>query len=355
MIATWFADDLTLPRPDARAHHKITAIGSSSLSKAEAFAKKHLPNTTPKCYANYESVYNDPDVDIVYIATPHAFHLENSLAAISAGKHVLIEKPMAMNAKQAKQILAAAKEKGVFAMEGMWTRFFPLAKKVQELLHVEKVIGDVQRTFCDFGLDMPLASLPASSRLKDPKLGAGSLLDIGIYSLTWGILTLEDGKSQKVMPKVQAVQTLADGIDVASSVLLFYPESGKQGILTSSTLAKTGVDFCRVEGSGGHLIISGPGASMPDKITVVRKKEGGQDMGDKKEMVEDEELKEVFNFEEISGGKGFYYEADAIAHYIAQGKLESDIIPLQESLRLLEIMDNVRSQGGARFPQDEAK
>jgi hypothetical protein len=121
-------------------------------------------------------------------------------------------------------------------MQGMWVRFFPLVTTRQKLLLQDKVIGNVRRIFYDFGLDVPLASLPAPSRLKHPVLGAGSLLDIGIYSITWGILALED---QTVTPSVQPVQTIIDGIDVSSSILLFYASTGKHGILTCTMQHKT--------------------------------------------------------------------------------------------------------------------
>ncbi|KAH9208477.1 hypothetical protein DL95DRAFT_479964 [Leptodontidium sp. 2 PMI_412] len=362
LIATWFVTDLTLPRPFPTAIHKISAIGSSSLSKARDFASKCIPFTceSPTCYGSYDEVYNSPAVDIIYIATPHAFHLQNCLSAIAAGKHVLCEKPLALNAKQARQIIAAARFKGVFVMEGMWTRFFPLVRTLQKLLHEEKRIGDVRRVFCDFGLDMPLSSLPETSRLKDVSLGAGSLLDIGIYSLTWGLMALEppldyghhnqivNGRKfveeegeRKKPPQVYSAQTLEHNVDVASSMILFYPESGRQGILTSSLMHKTDDKFFRIEGTMGTVLVSGDTASMPSAITIRMKAAGaGKDLGDKKA-------------DETNGGKGFYYEADAVAVDISNGRLESEIMPLGESLRVLEIMDQVRKGGGAKFPQDD--
>lgn len=355
MIASWFVDDLTLPRRNALAIHEITAIGSSSIEKAHQFAQKHLVGKghNPACYGSYAGVYESKDVDIVYIATPHAFHKQNCLDAIAAGKHTLCEKPMALNATEATEMIAAARQKGLFLMEGLWTRFLPIVKTLQKLLHEERVIGSVQRVFCDFGLDMPLTNLPTSSRLKDPALGAGSLLDIGIYSITWGLLCLEaPGKNggEKIMPEILSAQTLSDGIDVTSSIVLFYP-SGQHGILTSTTLHKTDDMFCRIEGNGGVILISGATASMPSTLTVIRKGEdAGNDMGDGKVKHPSQPSapkKEVFNFVEESGQKGFCYEADAVALDIANGKTQSEIMHLNESLRVLEIMDKVRKQGGS--------
>ena len=365
--------DLTLRRPNAAATHIISAIGSSSLNKARAFAEECLASAPepPTCHGSYDEVYNSPSVDIIYIATPHAFHLQNCLSAIASGKHVLCEKPIALNAQQAHQIMTAARSKSLFVMEGMWTRFFPLVHKLQKLLHEDKKIGDVRRVFCDFGLDMPLSSLPKTSRLKDVSLGAGSLLDIGIYALTWGLLAMQspldhhnqldnDRKDEEIdwkkSLKVFSAQTLEDGVEVATSMILFHPQSGKQGILTSSLMHKTDDTFCRIEGSLGTILVSGDTASMPSAITIRMKATGaGKDLGDKKAKLDrggnmDET---ILTFEESNGGKGFYYEADAVAVDISNGRLESETMPLGESLGVLEIMDRVRKDGGAKFPQDD--
>lgn len=357
MIASWFVSDLNLSRSDARAKHAIRAVGSSSEIKAQTFVTKFVPRVAQpsvSCYGSYEGVYNDPNVDIVYIATPHAFHKQNCLDAIKAGKHVLCEKPFTINLQEAKTVIEAARDKGVFLMEGMWTRFFPIVEKLKSLLHEEKVIGDITRTFADFSLDMPLDKLPPTSRLRDVRLGAGSLLDIGIYSLTWGLLTLESSDTSE-SPLIQATQTLFDGIDVSSSVLLHYPTTGRQGIITSSLLHKTADVFARVEGKKGTIFLSGGGASMPDTITVSLKPlDSGNDMGDKKAgCYEIQKNERIFRFEEVCGRKGFYYEADSIALEIVAGRKESKTMPLDETLRVMQVLDEIRAQGGSRFPQDE--
>lgn len=272
---------------------------------------------------------------------------------------MLYEKPFTLNARQARVVIDAARHKGVFVMEGMRTRFLPLVSKLQQLLHVDEVIGNVQRVFCDFGLDMPLATLPATSRLKDLALGAESLLDIGIYNLTWGLLTLEGDRTEQQSPVVTSTQTLSDGVDVTSSMLLFYPQTGRHGILTSTTLHKTDRTFCRIESSSGIILVSGDTAPMPDTITIVLKAaNAGKDMGDRRAEagVKEEHFggeKEVFRFAEHSvAAKGFYHEADHVALRLAGGYIESDIIPLSETLKVLEILDGVRKQGGALYPQD---
>jgi predicted dehydrogenase len=131
--------------------------------KGKAFVAKHIPNSSPVLYDSYHEVYSDPDFDIVYIGTPHSFHKKTCLDAIAAGGNVLCEKEFALTANEAKEELAAAKANGVFIMEAMWTRFNPVALTLQEKLYEEKVIGDVRRTFCDFGLEMNIAALGPES------------------------------------------------------------------------------------------------------------------------------------------------------------------------------------------------
>ncbi|KAJ5279025.1 hypothetical protein N7478_004397 [Penicillium angulare] len=358
MIASWFVADLSLPRKDARARHIIQAVGARSEAKAQSFVENYAPALAQlevTCYGSYEAVYNDPNVDIVYIATPHAFHKKNCIDAINAGKHVICEKPFTNNARETKEVIEVARRKGVFVMEGMWTRFFPIVEKFKQLLHEAKAIGEINRMFVDFSLDMPLQNLPSTSRLRDVALGAGALLDIGIYSLTWGLLSLEPpGIREKA--EIRAIQTLSDGVDVSSAILLRYPNApgGRQGVITSSVLHKTDVIFARVEGSKGTVFLSGSGASTPDKITVSLKPlHAGQDMADKSSEGFDMPKKELsFEFQEMCGGKGFYYEAYCIALDIAAGKMESSIMPLDETLRVMEMLDTIRAQGGAKFPQD---
>lgn len=118
--------DLCLERADPTTRHVVQAIGSSSTAKGNAFVQKHCPSTTPTVYDSYQDVYNDPDVDIVYIGTPHPFHCQNALDAIAAGKHVLCEKPIAMNRRDAEKMMKAARAKGVFLMEGWWLAAAPV-------------------------------------------------------------------------------------------------------------------------------------------------------------------------------------------------------------------------------------
>ena len=232
-------------------------------------------------------------------------------------------------------------------MEAMWTRFCPLVHTLRRMVHEEKVIGGVQRVFCDFGLDLDLTKLGPESRLKNPALGAGSLLDVGIYSLTWGLLALEPGSGEEAeAPKVVAAQSLTDSVDIASSIILLYPNTGKKGILTSTNLAKSSKIFCRIEGSEGYITVEGFTASSPSAFTVhERLTLNGAISGAEPAAGKRFELAK-------KAGMGFYWEADAVALDIAAGRKEDAAMPWAETVRVLEILDEVRRQGGARFPQD---
>ncbi|CAK3756545.1 hypothetical protein FE78DRAFT_150371 [Lecanosticta acicola] len=342
MISEWFVTDiLKASWPDKRANHTISAVGSSSLHKCQDFTAKFItpanPEIQPRLYGSYQEVYGDGNVDCVYIGTPHSFHKQNCLEAIAAGKNVLCEKPFAMNAQQAEEVFQAAKAKGVFIMEAMWTRFYPLVKKLQDVLFVEKEIGKVYRTFCDFGLDVDIPSLPETSRYKDPALGAGSLLDIGIYSLTWGIVTLSDKVGDAAEEaEVQSTQTIEHGVDTASSVLLRYPSTGRQAICTSTTNHPRHVEFARIEGSKGYITVHSTDAPSSPEWFVLHPKDGSA---------------ERYEFEKP--GRGFFWEADAVAQDIHAGRKQNGTMPWAETMRMLRIMDGVRRRGGARFPVDD--
>ncbi|CAK7201837.1 hypothetical protein SEUCBS139899_004552 [Sporothrix eucalyptigena] len=354
MVASWFVTDLCLTRPDAQARHVIQAVGGSSLEKSQKFVATHITtndaqgrHTGVKAYGSYAEVYADPDVDIVYIATPHSMHRQNCLDAIAAGKHVLCEKPFTVNAREAREVFAAAKAKGVFVMEGVWTRFFPLVRTLQRLLHEERAIGDVHRVFCDFAMPKPMAqmSLTNETRLTNRALGAGTLLDIGIYSLMWGMLALDPGVGEAARkPQVLASQSIVNGVDWATSMLLTYSTSkdgsspAQHAILTSSSLTKTPAAFCRIEGTTGYVVIEGFAASVPTFFTV-------------HDTTAPDAQPKKYEFERP--GKGFYWEADSIAHSIAAGKTENKLMPWAETLCVMDLMDEVRRQGGAAFPQDE--
>lgn len=397
-----FIRDLLAFRPEARAKHTITALGSSSIAKGDAFVAKIWGSGNgagkgsvakapprPKVYADYRGVYEDPNVDIVYIGTPHSLHRENCLDAISAGKHVLCEKPITINEREAREVVEAAREQGVFLMEGalwpsfrsdiralatilvenrvlltflprpaMWTRFVPLFDMLREEIVEKKVIGDTQRFFMDFGNKMPLDTLPPDSRLKDPKLGAGALLDIGVYTLTYASLIMGNFKVGAAHPqyrKVTASLDIVNGIDESNVVVLDYPTTaagaGEQGtgsktaICTSTFKYRSPQEFARIEGSTGEVVIFGPAGSVPTGYYIISGPQPG--FGEP-----DTRTKHTYNVQKPEGTLGFFWEADAVAHDIANGRTENATMPLDESLRMMRLMDQIRYEAGLLYPQD---
>ncbi|KAI7284575.1 hypothetical protein KC352_g5515, partial [Hortaea werneckii] len=339
MISDWFVTDILKPNwPGKSANHIVQAIGSSSLEKCQKFMEQSVnpakPAVQPTLYGTYQGVYDDPDVDCVYVGTPHSFHKQGCLDAIEAGKNVLCEKPFTMNVKEAEEVFEAAEKKGVFVMEAMWTRFYPLMQTLRKLLHETKELGTIYRTFCDFGMDVDIASLPDGSRYKEISLGAGSLLDIGIYSLTWGLTTLSDGQGEEAEdPEVVSSQTLEHGgVDTISNVLLHYRGTGRQAVCTSTFNYPGRSDFARIEGSKGHIVVHGETPSSPEGF-VLHPKGGG--------------MEEQYTFEKP--GRGFFWEADAVAHDLKAGRRQNDTMPWAETMRVMRVMDHVRKSSGARF------
>jgi dihydrodiol dehydrogenase / D-xylose 1-dehydrogenase (NADP) len=357
-VSTRFAADTIVSRSSSLVQHLISALGTSSQSKGEQFissisSASSLDPIKPKIYTDYSSVYTDPEVDIIYIGTPHSYHKEQCFAAIAAGKLVLCEKPFTINAAEAEEVISAARAEGVYIMEGklpslpyqtflrwewkaVWTRFFPLVLDLKKMLHEDKIIGDIYRLTCDFSLQKDMEALPPTHRYKDVNLGGGALLDIGVYPLMWSSLIL-DGKvgAEASNPEVKATMVVIEGVDYEDVIVMKYPKTNRIGILTASLRAQRREEFLRVERSKGVITVSGPGCSVPRKVKI---------------QVDGEQEREV---EYENEGMGFYFEADAVAKDILEGKKESAIIPLAETVRMMRVMDDIRKQGGVGYPQDK--
>jgi len=377
LISSWFVADLVAPRPDAKAKHVIQAIGASSEQKGRDFIEKYITdadtdpaaNHNPTLYSSYDEVYNDPNVDCVYIGSPHGLHYRDLKNAIAAGKNVLCEKAFTINAREAREVFALAKEKGVYVAEAMWLRHRPMIRDIRKQIYEDKVIGDVFRTTCDFRMGLDFSTLDKNSRHLIHELGAGSLLDIGIYPLTWAMLTLDpstpaegglksQSKSQgggddlttsSEQPAVLASQTFAPGVNVENSTaaIITYPSTGRQGVITSTmkTSRGPGHHFATIEGTNGFIEVEGGAPSHPTKFTVYPKWTSDKP-GDKPKALASYEYP-------LRPYQGFIYEADNAALDIAAGRKESSIMPWGETVRVMEIMDEIRKQGGTVYPQDK--
>jgi predicted dehydrogenase len=294
----------------------LAAVSSRTYEKARTFAGKY----NAKVYKSTEELIADEDVDIVYVATPHTVHRENTLMAIEMGKPVLCEKPMAPNAKMVTEMVQAARKKRVYLMEAMWTRFFPAMKKVREWLD-EGRIGKVQFVTADFGY---YEEEDPSKIIFDPNTAGGSLLDVGIYPIAFAFMVF--GK------KPNRITGLADmastGVDAAMGCTLGF-EGGGLALLYSAMNAET-PQVAEIIGQKGRIVI--PQFWSPREAHLYI---GG-------ELIE--------SFKGDHEGEGYQFEIAAVQEDIRNGRLENELMPLDESIAIAEVMDELRSQWGLVYP-----
>lgn len=261
-IAVTFTKDLLVDpktREVDRIVHTVTAAASSSgTSRAEAFLKEVGAPSDAKAYGSYNELANDPNVDIIYVSTPHSHHYQHSMLCLEAGKNVLCEKAFTVNAAQARKLAEKAKEKSLFLMEAVWTRYFPLSAYVRDLI-TSKTLGNVTRVFADnsIAVDPENAFPDGKHRMVNPDLAGGALLDMGIYSLTWVFQCLyhTQPEGKRKPPKVtSSLQKYGPtGVDESATMLLtFSRESGgdAHGVATTSLRVATDPDRKGTTGCG---------------------------------------------------------------------------------------------------------
>ncbi|KAJ4420357.1 D-xylose 1-dehydrogenase (NADP(+)) [Neurospora sp. IMI 360204] len=361
MATGWIADAftrdlLTNPVTTRDVHdvrHEVVAVASSnSKERAEEFLVKIKAPSSAKAYGSYHELVADPEIDIIYVATPHSHHFQNAMLALEAGKNVLCEKSLTVTASQAHKLVDKAKEKNVFFMEAVWTRYQPISIKIRELIQ-SGAIGPVYRVIADlsFGNDKPdgTVSFADTNRMVNPDLAGGALLDLGIYSLTWVFQTMYHLQKEKEKPKVvAAVQKYHTGADEATSIIVQWPQHKSQGIALTSLRLATGVDkentggpAIRIQGSGGEIHVTGL-AYRPLQYKVIRSDAGGK--------IETVDFSIPKDPERDDWGHGMFWEADECARCIRDGKKESESLPWEESLVIMEVMDEALKQGGVTYP-----
>lgn len=295
------------------------AAASRSLEKARAFSAEY---GVKRAYGSYEALVQDPEVDIVYIATPHPVHYENVMLCLKAGKAVLCEKPFAMNARQAEEMIAYARGKGLFLMEAMWTRYLPAIVKVREWLS-KGLIGEVRFLKADFGYR---CAWDPEGRLLNPALGGGALLDVGIYPVSFASMVF-GAQPRSVKSLAHIGET---GVDEQFAALFEY-EGGAIASL-SGALRTDFVNDALILGTHGRI-------HVPDffyaKTATFRSASGAE---------------EVFGPE--FEGNGYQYEAAEAMRCLREGKPESSIMPLEETLAIMRTMDAIRSQWGLKYPSE---
>lgn len=296
---------------------QVTAVGSRTLSSADAFGDKfEIPNR----YGSYEGLVADPDVDAIYIGTPHPFHKENSLLCLNAGKAVLCEKPFTINAGEAEEVIATARSKELFLMEAMWVRFLPQMVKLRELL-AEEVIGDLVMLQADIGFN---AAFNPESRLYDPQLGGGALLDIGVYVVSLAHMLF--GPPESISAVCQKAPTDVD----SSNAMLLQHKDGRMSLL-ASTICMNGPRSTVITGTKGNIRILGWNSGT---LAV-------QVNGQPEEIIEVE-----------TPLNGYGYQALEVNRCLREGQTESEIMTLDETLAIMTTMDQVRAQWGGRYPME---
>jgi predicted dehydrogenase len=296
---------------------ELFAVGSRTAEAAEAFGDQY---GVPHRYGSYAALVQDPDVDVIYVATPHPFHHEHSLLAMRAGKAVLCEKPLTINAREAAELIDYARQHRLFLMQAMWTRFLPIIGRLRELL-AAGVIGAVRLVHADFSFR---ADFDPRHRLFDPALGGGALLDAGIYPLSMASMIL--GRPVAISSQAHLGST---GVDEQSAAVLRYAE-GQLAVLTMATRT-AGPQVVVVRGTEGYITLPPEWLNATD-LVITRPGRA------------DERIQLPLQ------GNGYNYEAAEVMRCLRAGRLECDVMPLDETLALMETLDAIRAQWGLRYP-----
>jgi predicted dehydrogenase len=296
---------------------QLVAVGSRTQEAADAFGAEF---DIPHRHASYEALANDPDVDIIYIATPHNLHYANARLCLEAGKPALVEKAFTLNAAQAADLIALARQKRLFLMEAMWTRFLPGMAKVRELVQ-GGAIGELRMVKADLGFR---ADYRPEWRLLNPNLAGGALLDVGCYVVSFASMLL--GSPTQVSGLSYIGET---GVDEQSAILLGYPE-GRMAVLNCAVRTSSPRDGW-VLGTEGSLYLH---ATFGWTRHIVLKSAGGAE--------------QHFRFK----NPGFEHQIAESMRCLRAGLLESPLMPLDESLSIMQTLDTLRQQGGLRYPEE---
>ncbi len=295
---------------------RLYAVGSRDASKAQYFAQKH---NIPVAYNSYKDLVSDDNIDIVYIATPHVFHAENTIMCLEAGKAVLCEKPFAMNSHQVEMMISKAKEKNLFLMEALWTRFLPTIRYIENFISSGNV-GEVIQIHSDFGFK---AIYDPESRLFNKKLGGGCLLDIGIYPVFISLLLL--GYPDEIVSSAIIGKTEVD----ESMSIIFKYNKGAISLLSSTFKANTTCEtiICGTEG----MIKIHKMWHAPSYLTIIDSKGNNYDV--------------KFNYK----GNGYEYEAQEVTNCLLNNLKESPSLSLSFSQKLITLLDNIRKHWGLEY------
>jgi predicted dehydrogenase len=314
-IAAAFTADL-VDLPDA----EVVAVASRSEASAKAFAERF---GIGRAYGDWGALAEDADIDVVYVATPHAAHRAAAGLCLTAGRNVLCEKAFTLNAREAEELVALAKEHDRFLMEAMWMYCNPLIRRLKALVD-DGAIGEIRTVQADFGLAGPF---PAAHRLRDPAQGGGALLDLGVYPVSFAHLLL--GEPSDVTAKAVLSE---EGVDLQTGALLSW-DSGALASLHCSLTGGTAT-IASVTGSLGRIDIPN-GFFHPDRFVLHR------DGRDPEEFVADP----------ADGPRNsLKHEAREVMRALRAGETGSPLVPLEGTLAVMRTLDAVRDRIGVRYP-----
>lgn len=315
-IAESFVQDLQLHG------HKVAAVGSRQLESAQRFAKRF---GIARAHGSYEALAADPGVDAIYVATPHPMHAANAKLALQHGKHVLIEKPFTINAKEAAEVIGLATERKLIVMEGMWARFLPHMVRIREII-ASGALGTIRSILVDHTQD--ITDDPAH-RLNALELGGGALLDLGIYpvSFIWDVLGAPDSVVASAVFK-------STGADAQVAAILRYGNQAIAVALAGSDSA--GRNIATIHGTAGRIEID----AVWYRPTTFRRYD------------EAEQVVETYR-SDVTGG-GMQYEAAELERRIREGLTPATALPPSQTLAIMRCMDDIRAQIGLRYPSETA-
>lgn len=295
---------------------KLAAVASRSLEKSKNFAKEF---GIEKAYGSYDDLYNDPSIDLVYIATPHNFHFEQCKKCLEHGKHVLCEKAFTVNAKEAKELCKLAKEKKLLITEAIWTRYQPMRAIIDETV-ASGIVGFPMMVTANLGYFISM-----NERLVKPELAGGALLDVGVYSLNFANMVLGDpDKVDAVCVKNKA------GVDMSNSMTLTYEKTGQMAVLCSSAMSVSD-RFGMIHCTKGFIQVDN--INNPQGLKVFD--------------IEYNLVKEIKCPKQYTG---YEYEVIEAAKAIENGLTECDAMPHERTIYMMELMDSIRAQLGIKYP-----
>ncbi|WP_364744129.1 Gfo/Idh/MocA family protein [Arthrobacter sp. LAR12-1-1.1] len=322
-IASTVTSDLAL-LPDAVLH----AVSSRSRAGAKEFAARHCfrhAYSDDGGLPGYVRLIQDPDVDIVYVATPHASHFTVAKAALEAGKHVLCEKPMTLNARDAAVLAGLARRKGLFLMEAVWSRFLPSVQRAAEII-ASGELGEIRSIQADLGFPAPRHP---EARLWQRAAGGGALMDVGVYPLTWALIAL--GAPQSL---TAAAHITGDGVDAETAVTLSYPSGARAQFMVSLTTVSA--QAATVSGTKGLMRCNAP-LFNPTELALT--------------FGSGETRLETF----MPAGHGYTYQLREVLRCLQLGLAESPTMPLADTLMVMSLLDEARRQAGITYPSDSSE